>query len=306
MWLCNLRGLTIGLSLFWGMGLGPVRAQGQDIRGVVLSDPDRSPIEYAAVKLTDLVSGRTMTRLTDAAGQFEVLRAPGRVNLMEVSALGYHTHVDTVYVAVEENPLTLEIRLGVDAVPLEPLVVVASSRPVWESTQPEYLWEYFEREQFFSRLGMGWFFDRAELDRRFGDGGSLNELSTLIPVAIHRRELRETGIRCEGAAYFLDGKEWQGNAVGPDDEIMPDDPLREVPWGIGNLAAVEVYDDRFPVDFAVPNTVLRGPPPCRVVAMWTQRPVVPEGFEEESRDPGVVLPILALLGLVFGLVIGAG
>jgi hypothetical protein len=247
-----------------------------------------------------------MTRLTDPEGHFDVPRAPGRVNLMEVSALGYHTHVDTVYVAAEEDPLNLEIRLGVDAVPLDPLVVVASSRPVWESTQPEYLWEFFEREQFYSRLGEGRFFDRAELDRRFGEGGSLQQIPTLFSGPMTLLEARGA---CGGTVYFLDGIEWKENsasALGGNGHVL-EDPLQLIPWGIGDLAAVEVYDWPFPVEFTT-HLVYQPlkPPVCRAVVMWTQRPVVPEGTEEESRDPGLILPILALLGLVFGLVAGGG
>ena len=216
-----------------------------------------------------------------------MVRAPGRVNLLEVSALGYRTHVDTVYLPSPEDSLTLEVRLGVDAIPLDPLVVVAPRRPVWESTQPKYLWEFFEREQIYSRLGTGLFFDREALDVRFGTMGSLTQLPTLWPAASYLREERPFN-RCRGEVFFVDGIEFQG------------DMLREIPWGIRDLAAVEVYTDYLAMPVELTTGVLR---PCRVMVIWTQRPVVPEGIEEEGREAGWFLPVLAFLGIVLAFAI---
>lgn len=46
---------------------------------------------------------------------------------------------------------------------MEPLVVVGSVRPMWENTEPPYLWEFYQRQEIFGRLGQGMFFDRGDL-----------------------------------------------------------------------------------------------------------------------------------------------
>ncbi len=282
------RCLPVGLLILTcGFG-GPAPAYGQEVQGLVLSDLDRSPIEAATVTLTDLKSNRSITRVTNRAGTFDVDRAPGRISLLEVSALGYQTHVDTLYLAEPVDSLTLEIRLGVDAIPLDALVVVASRRPVWESTQPKYLWEFFERAEYYGRRSLdARFYDRQALKLRFGPIESISLLSTLSSAATYARELRFMG-GCSGDVHYLDGMLWRGD-------------LTEIPWGIGDLAAVEVYDGGGPGDLQ-PHPQVRNP--CRTLVMWTQRPLALDGEEVESA--GWFFPTLTFIGLALLFTVGSG
>ncbi len=255
----------------------------QVIRGVVLSSESRSPIGAATVRLFDLETYRSSTRVTGSDGSFLFSPPPGRVNRLEVSALGYLTHIDTVYAEPQGDSLDLEVRLGVDAIPLEPLVVVGSKRPVWESTQPKFLWEYFERQELYGRLGTGSrFYDRASLDSRVGQIGSLARLEFLWPLLSANR----TFIGCAGTNLFVDGFFWRGE----------EDPLKTLPWNVGDLAGVEVY-----YGVGVPGEFITGPvPPCRVMALWTRKSVIPEETREDEPNPYLFLPVIGLVALLFG------
>lgn len=292
----------LSLLLVWLSGsclfLLPSSAVCQGLRGVILSAEDRFPINLALVELTDLETNRAMTLLTDGEGAFHADRLPGRANRLVVSAFGYLTHVDTIYAGSEEDSLVVEIRLGVDAIPVDPLVVVGSRRPVWESTEPEYLWEYFERKEFYGRLGMGSrFYDRAALDFRVGKIGSLSRLEALWPIQSYQGRFR--GPDCE-TAVFVDGFEVRGQLEqrGPTvPGTFGPSAFSEVPWGIQNLVGVELYYGRgIPAEFQTATTLSRSV--CRVIAIWTRRSVVPEEPKENEPRPGLFLPVLGLLAVL--------
>lgn len=250
-------------------------ARGQSVEGVVLSAVDSSAIAQATVILVDLESQNSLIRVTGQDGRFGFGRPPGQMNLLEVSALGYLTHTDSLYVWDSDDRVELEIRLGVDAIPIEPLVVSGTPRPLWETTQPPYLWEYFQRQEFFGRLGSGRFFDAAALDLRFGPIATPTLLETLWPAEAYTR----TGGMCK-ASIFVDGMRFKGE-------------LHEVPYSIHDLAGVELYGLRGPV----PAEFW---PSCRVIALWTQRPLTSPQPEENRRGAAwfVVLVgfALAILG----------
>jgi hypothetical protein len=214
-----------------------------------------------------------------------------------VSAFGYLTHVDTVYAGSEGDSVVVEILLGVDAIPVDPLVVVGSRRPAWESTEPEYLWEFFERKEIYGRLGMeSRFYDRAALDIRVGKIGSLSRLEALWPLQSFQG--RFVGPDCE-TAVFVDGLEVRGQL----EQSGPTVPgtfgasaFSEVPWGIKDLVGVELYYGRgIPAEFQTVTTLSRSKRVCRVIAIWTRRSVVPEEPKENEPRPGLFLPLLALL-----------
>lgn len=247
----------------------PVHASSQSLRGVVLADEDRSPIELAQVKLVDLETGRVLVLMADRRGSFFTEQLPGRVNRLEVSALGRLTHVDTVYALAEQDSVVVEVRLGVEAIPLDPLIVVGSRRASWQSTEPRYLWEFFERKEIYGHLGFtNRFYDRASLDTRIGKVGTLSRLETLWPAQSYQARFWADGCRTD---VFLDGVRWRGGG----------DPLKEIPSDVDDLAGVEVYyGSSIPAEFYTE----RGKP-CRVMAIWTQRPVFPEGDEESGPRP---------------------
>lgn len=285
------RGSISGHSLQCGYGVAlfllalPFSLTGQTIQGVVLSGGDLSPIEMATVYLVNLSTGASETRLTDETGRFVVRDATGPANRIEVSALGYLTHVDSVFFASPDEPLVLEIRLGVDAIPLDPLVVVGSRRPMWENTEPRYLWEFFERQEHFGRLGEGKFFDRAAITMRLGEDRTLTELQTLWPAVSFGT--RTDSIRrryCEGDHIFLDG-------------IRFDGPISELVYSVGDLSGVELYDGRtaMPAEFWTKRK-----PPCTVMSIWTRRPAVPQESTGLLRGAAWFLALLGFAAVMIG------
>ncbi len=285
------RGSISGHCLPWGCAVAfsllalPLSLACQTIQGVVLSGEDLSPIEMATVHLVDLATGASETRLTDESGRFVVRDAPGSSNRIEVSALGYLTHVDSVFSWVPDEPLVLEIRLGVNAIPLDPLVVVGSMRPMWQNTEPRYLWEFFERQEHFGRLGEGKFFDREAITMRLGEDRTLTELETLWPAASYGTRTASVRRRyCEGKHIFVDG-------------IRFDGPLSELVYSVGALSGVELYDGRtsIPAEFWTKRK-----PPCKVMSIWTRRPAVPQESTGFARGATWFLALLGFAAVMIG------
>lgn len=256
----------------------PLALSAQSIQGVVLSGEDLSPVPSARVLLVDLGGDDSLAGLTDDRGRFLFENPRGEGYRIEVSALGYLTHVDSIFTGPPADPLVLEIRLGVDAIPLRPLTVVGSRRPLWQSTEPRYLWEFFERQEFYGRLGEGRFFDRAALTATLGEDRSVSELHNLWPAAAFglRAKGREPepgalqrpvpGLEpdslekryCEGSDLFLDGLRYDGS-------------LSDLVYSVGDLSGMELYDGRTPIPAEFQT---RRKPPCRVMSIWTRRPAV--------------------------------
>jgi hypothetical protein len=239
----------------------------------------------ATVYLVDLSTGTSETRLTDEVGRFLLREAPGVANRIEVSALGYLTHVDSVFTGPRDEPLVLEIRLGVDAIPLKPLVVVGSKRPMWENTEPRYLWEFFERQEHFGRLGEGEFFDRAAITMRFGENRTLTELQTLWPAVSFGT--RTDSIRrryCEGDHIFLDGLRFDGS-------------ISELVYSTGDLSGVELYDGRTPIPA---EFWTKRKPPCTVMSVWTRRPAVPGESTGFARGAAWFLALVGFAAAMIG------
>jgi hypothetical protein len=240
----------------------------------------------------DLATGFSVVRFTDQSGRFLVDPAPGQVNLLEVSALGFQTHVDTVYFPDLRDPLSVEVWLGVDVIPMEPLVVVGARRPVWESTQPSYLWEYFERQEFFGKAALGRFYDREKLQMRFGETGSLTLLETLWPALYRVDPYGFDPDACGKVLYFVDGLPFRGGN------------LREMPWGVEDLVGVELYSDKYgiPAEFQTAEFLRpESEPPCAVLALWTERPVVPGGLDQEEPGSGFFRPLMMIFAVVLTL-----
>jgi hypothetical protein len=266
------RGLVATLFVLLVIASGitvPQSLHGQEVHGRVLSAESGSPIELARVRLIDLASGAVLDRITDAQGRFRV-RVEGLVNRLEVSAFGYLSHVDSVYLGSPDESLEVEVLLGAEAIPLDPLVVVGARRPVWESTEPKYLWEFFEREEYFDHLGgESRFFDRGELDMLVGSVGSLSRLEQLWPLQTlqGRRKCTPGSTR-----FFLDGFEFKTDHIQGGGESI----FHEIAAGIGDIAAVEVYyGAAIPAEFITDRK-----PTCRVMAIWRKRPAVPDEIGE--------------------------
>ena len=136
----------------------PAAAAAQGIRGQVV-DESRAPVSAALVSLlseTDEVLG-TVEGDEEGNFRFEGL-SPGSF-LLRVERLGYET-MTTPPVTVEERfTVVVELRVAVDAIPLEPLVVRQRSRT--RRLDP-LIQEFYERRE----TGFGHFIEREEIEER--------------------------------------------------------------------------------------------------------------------------------------------
>jgi hypothetical protein len=134
----------------------PWPAHAQTLRGRVLDAADNRPLAHVHVSV--LPAGRDTVLASAAApeGAFQFqLGQPGAYRL-RVELLGYATLTTQPVTLADNQVLTLELRLARDAIPLEPLRVVA------ERIEPIFMPDIRRRQ----RLGLGRYILRDELDER--------------------------------------------------------------------------------------------------------------------------------------------
>ena len=113
------------LALLIGCG-DPTAAQ--SVSGRVSDASTRGPIEGARLELLDPNGEIVAVALSDAAGRFLLRsRRPGSYSVT-AERLGYASYQSDPVEVGEGDPVVVEVRLGVDAIPLSPFVVLADSR----------------------------------------------------------------------------------------------------------------------------------------------------------------------------------
>ena len=229
---------------------GPLDAQ--VLRGRVIDQEAGSPIPVASVKLIEMHSGLALSSLTNEAGLFRFQVESEGPFILDIFALGYLPHVDTLRVPPIEEEISIEVRLGVDALPLEPLVVTASRSPWWEVTKPRMLWAYHERKDLQEKLGLGRFYDRDDLKMQFA-AGPLSLLVEMWPPRAENLSVSLSDRPCE-YRYYVDGLKWSGT-------------LQEIPYRTSDLYSVEIY--RGPSE--TPGEFLNSDSRCGVMVFWTFR-----------------------------------
>lgn len=225
-------------------------AQAQVIHGTVIDGSSRTAVADAeVVLLTPRMAERTTT-ITNGAGGF-LLRAPraGTYRLRVTHPRFVPYEADSVEVHTGEAVM-LEIRLGLNAVPLEPIVVTAR--------------RHAGMPGFDERLaaGMGRFITREDIDRR--SAFRTSDLLRNIQGITLRRSGRSDGMivlmRGGGTglcqpALWIDGvlvRQVPGSTI--DDFLSPD-----------IVEAIEVYQSTAaaPAGYAVGG--------CGVILVWTRR-----------------------------------
>jgi hypothetical protein len=243
---------SVWTTLLGGMLLlAPVAAQSQTIRGVVLEDGTREPIEGALVELLAADGVAVQQVQTDSIGGFVlVLRRSGEFGMR----LRHFAYIPVDAVTLEVRPaerLEIELRMDHRAIPLEPVTVTARRRNV-------RLEDFYERMQ---GPGFGRFVTREQIERY--PGARTSELLRmmpgvqLVPVSNGRNMILMRGGgtgRCAPTIY-LDGMEVkQYPESGVDDFLTA-----------SMLEGVEVY-----TSFASAPSPLHSRDGCGVVAFWTR------------------------------------
>lgn len=224
-------------------------AEAQVVSGVVVDERSRTAVAGAEVELLPERQRDGARVRTDSTGRFALPAPRAGMYRLQVRHESYMTYqVDSVQIGIGEV-VSLEIRMGRDAVPLQPLVVTARRTAM-------YMAGFEDRR----KAGFGRFLTREDFDvhastrvsdllrnlqglsfRSAGGGGSM----------IYMRG--GTGL-CQ-PAIWLDGvqvRQYPGNTM--DDILTPD-----------IIEAVEMYTSVA----SAPTQYLSGP--CGVLMLWTRR-----------------------------------
>src|SRR5687768_12532941 len=129
----------------------------QILAGRVLEAGSGAPVGGAQLRLLAANGGQRGAVVTDSSGWFQLpVPAAGRYSLA-VEHIGYARFASNALEIPARQTVTVEIRLGRDAIPLDPLVVTARRRDVGR------LAEFRQRV---ATEPAGRFVTRAEIDRR--------------------------------------------------------------------------------------------------------------------------------------------
>lgn len=268
------------------------RVAGQTVEGRVL-DPDAVPISEASVAFR-LESRELVARVaSDDTGFFRFRSIEPGEYFVVVERLGYQTTTTPISLR-EGDSISVELRMAVEAIPLEPIVVTASPRPRWEYTEPPALWEFWERRDYMQRLGIGDFFTYQDLKPLQGSPVALAIIQLNPYLSARQNDERPNAFHLQGRLdcppmIFLDGHVLPPytNAFRPEEEkhiavgngagrygltrdTAAPSPLIDNYISLSEIGAIEVYRGAsdIPGEFRHPGSN------CGVVAVWSRRGTV--------------------------------
>ena len=270
--------------LMLGVLAPPARAQ--VIRGVVveaeLQSPVtgtriRAPIEGAEVELLADQGLEPVGAVTDSLGRFSLLVPRGGSYGLRVSHLAFRRYESDRFEVGFSETVSIEVRLGHEVIPLEPLVVTARS---------ESLLAGFNQRR--SMGGFGDFLTREDIESRGAQratdllrgmpGLSLNFVRWGQGPALVMRDGFGT---CEPAIWVDGMRAPQFSGSGVNDFLTPD-----------RIEAVEVYTSFS----AAPSQYVSST--CGVILFWTRR-----GGTDEDASPWRWKRFLGGLGIAVGLIL---
>lgn len=109
------------------IGLGTATAGGQVVQGRVVDAETGVPIEEVRLTLVDSTGALAAYAGSDVRGDFELRpRTPGRYSV-SAERLGYAAFRSEPVDVVTGGEVVVAVRMGVDAIPLEPFVVFATN-----------------------------------------------------------------------------------------------------------------------------------------------------------------------------------
>lgn len=145
--------------LFAVMFIAATPLSGQVLRGRVLSATSGEPVVGAEIAAADSVGSR-LTASSDSAGRFVIRLVRSGSYRVSTAHIAFRApSVSTLTVGHDED-VVVEITMAEATLQLRPLVVVARRR---SSVSP--LGGYYERLDRYSKLGIGRFITREDIDR---------------------------------------------------------------------------------------------------------------------------------------------
>jgi hypothetical protein len=244
--------------------LSPAGAAAQTIRGVILEEGATTPIAMATVEVRG--ADTTYTAVTNEVGWFQLhLREPGRYLLRPAHMSYAAAGEDTVTLARHEI-VTVMVRMGRAAIPLEPLVVATRTfHPLkgFYDRMEQNRRGYFVRRDFIQRrlaLRPSQLVDMTPGIRVIGPSSMLgsNFTSTITMWGV--------GGRC-AANVFLDGMPVPPGITSIDELTSPDQ-LEGVEIYDSFAAAPEIFYSMFQLHGLDSDGYMRQ---CGVVAYWSRR-----------------------------------
>ncbi len=181
------------------------------------------------------------TRITDATGHFRFDRVPAGDYRLVVTFIGYHDLTDTLSVPAESD-LSLDLKLSVSPITLEPLVVV--------TRRQNPLMEGFERRR---AQSVGSFVTREQIEERH-------------PIYVSQLLMTVPGVRVvpvSGWGYAVFLREGCRPVIWIDGVRIEHDNAVDQMLDPEDVEAIEVYRGaEVPIQF--------GPTPCGAVVFWTR------------------------------------
>ena len=267
---------VLGTAAVLGLLAAPAAARAQLITGHVLDEATRAPLGAVRIAALDTAGREQASAATDSAGAFALPLARGRYSL-RLERIGYQSlTTDTIGLGSRET-ITLELRLGVAAIPLEPLVVVGRVRAAVGSEA------FYRRLEDYGRSGAGRFYTRAQIDAT-----STTDVHTLLArdpaVRLLRGRFNDVvifearGRKCLPALWV--------NGV-----RMRNDPETDLTtlFHPDNIEGVEIYPAEA---FVPPELHAEG---CGSLAIWTRSPA--------HGNPFTLRRVLTAAGVAAGLLL---
>jgi hypothetical protein len=275
------RAPLILVSLTIALAAAPAAAQ--QVLGTVTDEISGEPIAGADLLVRDS-SGAILDRgITDEDGRF--LLAPPRSGTvtLEISRIGYQDFASGPFEVGAGERVVVELRLGIEAVPVEPLVVRDRSRQY-----PPDIEAFYARADRGRRSGDGRFITRADVERAYP-----SRTTDLLRVVGGIQVVRVRGahgyqVRMRGGcvpALYIDGAFINrfDTRASLDDYVDP-----------GSIEGIEVYRG---TGRAVGH--LHDPRGCGLILIWTQRGERGLAAPIRWRTVGIVVGTLVGLLLVF-------
>lgn len=244
----SLSGFVLAAALLGGAQ----KAEGQLLFGQLLDQATRQPISGAMVQMLNAENELLLVVQTAQDGRYQLL-APtaGRFRIV-VSRIGYEEGGSDLIRLEAGQSLQANLILPPAPIAIAGVTAEVEARP-WQVEQPAVLWPYFERRDFYGKLGQGRFVDREALEGWSGGIETIPEVQQMLMTMQVRGGLM-VGIPCTEPAWFLDGFRLRDANI--NDFI-----------GVNQIEGIEIYRraTEIPGEFGGSDSQ------CGVVAIWTRR-----------------------------------
>ena len=263
-------------------------AAAQTIRGRLLEEGTDNPIPAGEVVLVTSKGVDLTSVLSDSTGFFFIRVAEPGEYMLRGERIGYRPALSPVVWIPEGDIVDVELRLAIGAVLHAPLTITAKRRPWYEGAKAPVLWQYYERKEYYGKLGLGRFAEGEQLAMM---GASNDVAQTLAgmggvfalphPTRPGRTALytRPTSTDCAPVIYLNNsrisnpGRQPADMAAATSAQANPAAATGREPIVIEDyitmdlLEAVEIYRgaSEVPAEFGGPDAN------CGVIVLWTRR-----------------------------------